>query len=845
MAVGAVIARIITQYSDKGSKAAARDINKLGKSFDKFAGKVGKAFAIGAAAAGAFAVKIGVDSVKAAIADEKSQALLANSLRNTTGATDAAIAATEAFIDQTQRAFGVVDDELRPALAKLASVTGSLTTGQQLLGLAMDISAGGSVDMGAATNAVTKALQGNYKALKNLGVPITDAMVKSKDLNAVLALTAKTFGGAAATRAGTFEFRMKRLNIAFEEAKETLGNALMPVMEELFTILVTKVIPAIQKFLEENGDKLVAAFTAAIKAVVGFGFVIFKVFSFVAKNKTVFIALGAIFTATFVASKVMAFVTAIQALVKAYKAIRAAALAAAAAQAAATGGISVAAAVAGVAAFTATLGGLYLAVSTANGAMDKLETTGKDLEFSFEGLNGTTADFLKSLKGMNIDLGKAGKQTQALTKEQKLLIALQAAIKKLSGSAATSETDPIQLEAARLNLVKQNNFVEAERIALLLKSKVAAEEAAIAAQRYTDILMALADAKIVPAEFELLAVKWGITTNAVRLYTEAIVSIQDSEISAGDIANLAEQWGVTYKQASLYLGFFQALNDGTLSDKEIANLQTQWGFTNKQVKDYSLVFAAADDGKIDYSEIVGLADKWGMTTDEAEAYAKKILEDFGFNIDNLKAPISVEKAWEAAYGSAEAYEKLLTTAIVVDPSLIEPGNTAAKAWKAAYDQALEYKNLVAKKAFDNANPPATLAEKAYAEYLNGLQAKADAAAAAQAKADAIIQGFADAASGDTYLKGRYGPGSGLTAPGFIPGMANGGVVTSPTIAMIGEAGPEAVIPLGQMGSMGGATVNITINGSVTSEGDLVNTIRNALLQGQNNGQLITKTAIQL
>jgi Skp family chaperone for outer membrane proteins len=81
MAIGAVTARIITQYSDKGSKAAARDINKLGKNFDKFAGKVGKAFGLAAAASAAFAVKIGVDSVKAAIADEKSQALLANSLK--------------------------------------------------------------------------------------------------------------------------------------------------------------------------------------------------------------------------------------------------------------------------------------------------------------------------------------------------------------------------------------------------------------------------------------------------------------------------------------------------------------------------------------------------------------------------------------------------------------------------------------------------------------------------------------------------------------------------------------------------------------------------------------------
>jgi hypothetical protein len=51
MAIGAVTARIITQYSDKGSKAAARDINKLGKNFDKFAGKVGKAFGLAAAAA--------------------------------------------------------------------------------------------------------------------------------------------------------------------------------------------------------------------------------------------------------------------------------------------------------------------------------------------------------------------------------------------------------------------------------------------------------------------------------------------------------------------------------------------------------------------------------------------------------------------------------------------------------------------------------------------------------------------------------------------------------------------------------------------------------------------------
>jgi hypothetical protein len=65
----------------------------------------------------------------------------------------------------------------------------------------------------------------------------------------------------------------------------------------------------------------------------------------------------------------------------------------------------------------------------------------------------------------------------------------------------------------------------------------------------------------------------------------------------------------------------------------------------------------------------------------------------------------------------------------------------------------------------------------------------------------------------------------FTVPGWVPGiggkgfdmpdipmLANGGIVTGPTLAMIGEAGPEAVIPLDRMGSMGGNNVTINVNG---------------------------------
>jgi hypothetical protein len=785
MAIGAVTARIITQYSDKGSKAASRDINKLGKNFDKFAGKVGKAFGLAAAASAAFAIKVGIDSVKAAIADEKSQALLANSLRNTTGATDAAIASTEAWIDQIQRTFGEVDDNLRPALAKLASVTGSVTDAQALLGLALDVSAGGSVDLDAATNAVTKALQGNYKALKNLGVPITDAMVKSKDLNAVLALTAKTFGGAAATRANTFEFRMKRLAIAFDEAKETLGTALMPVLEELFTVMVTKVIPAIQTFLAENGNKLVAVMTQAIKAIVGFGFIIFKVFAFVAKHKTIFVTLGAIFAATFVAAKVIAFVTAIQALVKAYQAIRAAALGAAAAQAVATGGISVAAAVAGAAAFAASLGGLYLITKKANSEMTKLEGAGEDLEFSFDGLNGTTDGFLKGLKGLNVDLGKAGKNTKTLTAADLKLIQTQkvlAALAKFKVKPIT-ETDPIQLEAARLNLIKQSNIQESERVKAILANLEAQLKANDAIKRYTDLLGVVADSKISPEEVIVLSQKWGISKDAVVAYTTAIFAVNDGKITTKEVDALAAQWGITKGQAQLYLDFFSALNDGKLSDEEINKLATKWGLTNKEVADY----------------------------------AKKITE--------APTPSSL---WPT------------------------PGNQAEQSWKDALSALNKYVAAsgakIAPLPLPEAGTPLPPGFKPYLPDIPGSKKPGD-------------PGFIGPVSPGTFRKAEEA--SNLTGPIKAPSnftdmgtlnrlramgvavLGDGGIVTSPTSALIGEAGPEAVIPLNRMGLMGGSTVNIVVNGSVTSEGDLVNAIRNAILQGQNNGQAITKTAIQL
>jgi len=71
-------------------------------------------------------------------------------------------------------------------------------------------------------------------------------------------------------------------------------------------------------------------------------------------------------------------------------------------------------------------------------------------------------------------------------------------------------------------------------------------------------------------------------------------------------------------------------------------------------------------------------------------------------------------------------------------------------------------------------------------------------------------------------------------------MAEGGIVTKPTLAMIGEAGSEAVIPLDKMGSMG-TTVNVNVAGSVISEGQLQSVIQDALYNLNRSGAVTQLT----
>ncbi len=186
MATGAIVARILTQYSNKGSKAAQKDVATLSKSFDNFARNAKRAFGIAGVASAAFALKLGKDSVQAAMADQKSQVLLANTLRNTTGATDEAIAGVETYITRLQKQFSVVDDDLRPAMARLTAATGSTAAAQDLMQTALDVSASSGADLLTTTNAIIAGTRGQFRALAKLVPGLDSATLATKDYEKIL-----------------------------------------------------------------------------------------------------------------------------------------------------------------------------------------------------------------------------------------------------------------------------------------------------------------------------------------------------------------------------------------------------------------------------------------------------------------------------------------------------------------------------------------------------------------------------------------------------------------------------------------------------------------------------------
>lgn len=241
---------------DSGSK----EVEGFGGKLEKFGKVAAAAFAAAAAAAVAYAGKLAIDGVKAAIEDEAAQNRLANALKNVTGATKAQIASVEDQITALSLANGIADDELRPAFQRLATATGDLTKANEGLELALDIAAATGKSVEAVSNALGKAYEGNTSSLARLGIGLSTAEIKTLGLDGTMKQLAETFGGAATVQANTLEGQIARLRVGFDEAKESVGAALLPIIQKMMDYIVNTFIPMLQKAKAAAIDPIIVAF---------------------------------------------------------------------------------------------------------------------------------------------------------------------------------------------------------------------------------------------------------------------------------------------------------------------------------------------------------------------------------------------------------------------------------------------------------------------------------------------------------------------------------------------------------------------------------------------------------
>ena len=338
----------------KGLDDADKVVKKSSDQIIDFGKKAAAAFAVVGAAATAFAIS----AIKNAAADEAAQRKLEETIRASTNATVEQTKAVGNYINQTSIAIGVTDDELRPSLARLIRSTNDVQKAQELLNLALDITAATGKPLEAVTNALGKAYDGNSTSLGRLGLGLDQSVLKSKDFNSIYETLTKTFGNFAENEALTTEKQFARIKIAVDEAKESIGAALLPVVDRLAAFTLNVLVPNLNALIAGlvGQNSVEAGITSATQGAYEFGEQLKSTIKFVISIKDELLVLGGIIGTVFAVSKVIAFATAIGTLVTAMKTLRTAAAGAGVAVAFATGGSSVGLAAAALAAVAATYG---------------------------------------------------------------------------------------------------------------------------------------------------------------------------------------------------------------------------------------------------------------------------------------------------------------------------------------------------------------------------------------------------------------------------------------------------------------------------------------------------------
>jgi hypothetical protein len=180
------------------------------------------------------------DTTKAALGDIAGREQLTLAIENNTEATSKQIEGIHDYIEATEIASAVSDDELRPAFANLVRATKDVIKAQKLMDVALDVSAGTGKSLESVTQAMGRALNGSTVALNRLVPSLKNSKNPMEDLAAAF---------AGANEEASKQKSWERFEIILGNIQEMIGEALLPIMED-FSNWFIETYPKIQDFFK-------------------------------------------------------------------------------------------------------------------------------------------------------------------------------------------------------------------------------------------------------------------------------------------------------------------------------------------------------------------------------------------------------------------------------------------------------------------------------------------------------------------------------------------------------------------------------------------------------------------
>ena len=222
MAITDLAIKIATTLDSTGLRQANKAVGGLSKSVSKLGRNLG--LALGTTAFVAYSKR----AVKAFAADDKAAQLLTKSLDNL-GLAFADLE-VKTFISELETTFGVLDDKLRPAFQRLLTTTSSVKQSQELLRIALDLSAASGADVVSVAGDLSKAFTGQTRALSKYGLGLTQAELKAMSFEEIQAKITKLFAGQATTAANSYSGSLDKITVAAANAQEIIGKGLVDAL---------------------------------------------------------------------------------------------------------------------------------------------------------------------------------------------------------------------------------------------------------------------------------------------------------------------------------------------------------------------------------------------------------------------------------------------------------------------------------------------------------------------------------------------------------------------------------------------------------------------------------------